>query len=208
MEHNYHNDPVFMERIENLMNIAPYFKPFGDESLNDAFITIYDMTAKYVIDNNVDFYATDEYLNRIKEMFWANKDRTNLFNNNGKTNVAVHVRRPNIVDNRVLGSDTPDDFYLNAIQRIRNEYSELSQNGNLVFHIYSQGSLDLFQSYIADDTELHIDEEIEPTFISMVAADMLITSFSSLSYIAGFLSDGIIYYHPFWHPPRNNWIRL
>jgi hypothetical protein len=208
MEHNYDNDPDFIEKMENLMNLRPYFVSFGDESLQDAYISIYDMTAKYVIDNNINDYARDEYLDQIKTMFWANKNRNTVFpqieGEPQTTHVAVHVRRPNSDDNRVLGSDTPDQFYLDAIQRIRNEYPDLK----LVFHIYSQGSLDLFQCYVAEDTILHIDEPLETTFISMVAADMLITSFSSLSYIAAFLSDGIIYYHHFWHPPRSKWICL
>lgn len=208
MEHNYDDDPDFMEKIENLMNIRPYFIPFGDDSLADAYLTIYDMTAKYVIDGNVDYYATDEYLERIKIMFWANKNRTNVFpqieGEQLTTHVAVHIRRPNQDDNRILGSDTPDQFYLNSIQRIRNEHPDLK----LLFHIYSQGSLDAFQMYVSEDSILHIDESLEKTFIDMVAADMLVTSFSSLSYIAGFLSDGLVYYHHFWHPPRNKWIRL
>lgn len=208
MEHNYNNDPDFMEKMENLMNIRPYFPRFEDISLTNAYITIYDMTAKYVIDGNVNDYATDESLNQIKTMFWANKDRASVFphmeGGTPTTHVAVHIRRPNSDDNRTLGTETPNDFYLNAMQRIRNE----NPDSKLLFHIYSQGPLDSFQCYIADDTVLHIDEDIEPTFLGMVSANMLITSFSSLSYVAGFLSDGIIYYHPFWHPPRKSWICL
>jgi hypothetical protein len=208
MEHNYENDPDFMEKMENLMNLRPHFISFDDAVLQDAYITIYDMTAKYVIDNNINDYARDEYLDQIKTMFWANKNRNAVFpqieGEPKTTHVAVHIRRLNSVDNRTTGTDTPDQFYLDAIQRVRNEHPDLK----LMFHIYSQGSLDSFQCYVAEDTVLHIDESIETTFIGMVASDMLITSFSSLSYIAAFLSDGIIYYHPFWHPPRSTWICL
>jgi hypothetical protein len=189
------NDLDYIERMENLMNLRPHFTPFGDESLNNAFITIYDMTVKHVMNSNIDYYAKDTHLLKIKEMFWANKDRTNVFDNNGKTNVAVHI-----------SNATPID----SIQRLRDEYNILSENGNLIFHIYSDDStsMDLFQSYIADDIIIHMNEDIESIFISMVAADMLITSNSYLSYTAALLSDGIIYYHSNENPPRNAWISL
>jgi hypothetical protein len=202
MEHNYDNDPKFLEKMENLMNVRPYFINKNDENIKDIPLIDYSMNAKYIVDGDVNGFATDESLAKIKEMFWANKDR-NVFTN-GKTNVAVHVRRPNSHDNRSKGCDTPDGFYLKAIERIREEHA----NKDLQFHIYSQGNIEQFECFLAEDTELHINEDLSKTFIEMVAADMLVTSFSSLSYIAGYLSDGIIYYHNFWHPPRHMWIQL
>ena len=41
----------------------------------------------------------------------------------------------------------------------------------------------------------------------MVSAEILVTSPSSLSYIAALISDGEIYYKKFWHNPRKNWIK-
>jgi hypothetical protein len=205
IEHNYSNDPDFIEKMENLMNIKPYFKTRYDESLQNEAIIECDMTAKYVIDNDVNFYACPTILKNIQKMFWANKDRGNVFTN-GDTNVAVHIRRMNQVDvtlpyvepERV---NTSDDFYLRAIQRVRDSYPEK----DLVFHIYSQGNMESFNCYKAKDTILHIDEDISKTFVEMVAADILITSFSSFSYSAALLNDGTIFYHPFWHPPRSDW---
>lgn len=202
MEHNYDNDPDYLEKMEHLMNVRPYFISRYHDSMKDIPLTECDMTAKYLVDKDIEGYATDESLAKIKEMFWANKNR-NVFTN-GKTNVAVHIRRPNGHDNRLKGSDTPDGFYLKAIERIREE----NPDKDLRFHIYSQGNIEQFECFQAEDTELHIDEDLSKTFIEMVAADILVTSFSSLSYIAGYLSDGVVYYHNFWHPPRYNWIRL
>jgi hypothetical protein len=202
MHHNYDNDPDFLNKMEDLMNIKPYFIHRGDERLVDAHLTVCDMSAKYVVDKDVDGYATDESLLKIKTMFWANKDKE-VFKNN-KTNVAVHIRRPNIHDTRVQGSDTPDQYYLNVIQRIRNEHPDK----DLLFHIYSQGNMENFKCYESEDTVFHLNEDLSRTFIELVAAEILVTSFSSFSYIAGYLNDGIVYYHDFWHPPRNCWIRI
>jgi len=136
MEHNYDNDPEFVEKMENLMNIRSHFVSFDDIPMQDAYVTIYDMSAKYVIDNNIYEYAKDEYLRNIKTMFWANKDRNAIFpqieGEPKTTHVAVHVRRPNSDDNRILGTATPDIFYLNIMQRIRDE----NPNLKLLFHIY------------------------------------------------------------------------
>ena len=205
MEHNYTNDPHFIEKMEELMNIKPYFRTRYDKLFEQNAITECDMTAKYVIDSDINHYASPTLLKPIQTMFWANKDRENVFTN-GKTNVAVHIRRMNKIDitlpyvepERV---NTTDDFYLDAIQRVRNTFPEK----DLEFHIYSQGNMELFNCYKSKDSVLHIDEDISKTFVEMVAADILITSFSSLSYSAALLSEGIIFYHPFWHPPRSDW---
>ena len=75
-----------------------------------------------------------------------------------------------------------------------------------MFHIYSQGELECFNNYKNDDTILHINEDICNTFMGLVAADVLVTSRSSLSYTAALLSYGEIYYKHFWHPPSKEWI--
>jgi hypothetical protein len=209
MEHNYNNDPIFLEKMENLMNIFPYFPKKGDKSIKDHFLTECDMTAKRVIDSNIDAYATEEHLQKIRKMFWENKDRSSIFPKNEKTSVAIHIRRLNILDKTLPNVEpervnTPDSFYLNAIERIRREHKEK----DLEFHIYSQGDIQNFSCYSDKGAILHIDEDLSSSFIEMVASDILVTSFSSLSYIAGFLNDGIVYYQPFWHTKRGCWRTL
>ena len=209
MEHNYNGENDFIERVEKAMNLKPHFSLVNEdtteEQLREQGIRVYDMDAKYVIDNHIHEYATPEALQPIKTMFWANKNREKalIFQNEDTSvkHVAVHIRRPNAHDNRLLGSDTPDDYYLGVIQRIRETYDFPMQ-----FHIYSQGDLSMFSRYIAPDTVFHLNEDLISTFVAFVAADILVTSFSSYSYIAAFLSDGIIYYHPFWHPPMKHWM--
>ena len=78
----------------------------------------------------------------------------------------------------------------------------------MLFHIYSQGEDKNFEVFKANDTIFHINEDIYSTFISMVVADILVTSASSLSYIAALISDGEIYYKKFWHNPRKEWIKF
>ena len=57
-----------------------------------------------------------------------------------------------------------------------------------------------------DDVIFHLDEDICKTFIELVGADILVTSPSSLSYVAALISDGEIYFKQFWHKPKSDWI--
>ena len=116
-------------------------------------------------------------------------------------NIAVHIRRPNPDDNRIMGVDTPDKYYLDNMNNLRQKYKDKK----IMFLIYSQGELSNFSKYIANDTILKINMNIFDTFTEMVGADALIMSRSSFSYSAAVLSDGDIYYQQFWHPPMKHW---
>lgn len=193
VEHNYDNNAEFIEQLEFLMNIKNHFPIVGSHQIN-IFI---DNPKKNYIDRNIKKYANTKSLQKIKNIFWENKNK-NHFNNNN-INVTVHVRRPNSCDNRIKGTNTPDQYYFTVINKIREIYPDA------IFHIYSQGSIENFLNYCADDTILHINESIVNTFIGLVASDVLVMSASSFSYVAALLHDGIVFYHPFWHAPLNNW---
>jgi hypothetical protein len=198
IEHNYNNDPLFVDNIEHLVNIKNNIENITLQDNNIKNLD-YNSIIRPFCENNIDNICNNIHLEFIKKCFWENKDK-NVFKNN-KINIAVHVRRPNSHDNRKEGSDTPDKYYLNIINIIRNRY----QNKELLFHIYSQGENKNFEIFKAPDTILHLNEELPLTFIGMVGADILVTSASSLSYVAALLSNGIIYYKKFWHNPRKEW---
>jgi len=193
VEHNYDNDPEFINQLESLMNIKNHYPVIGSNQIN---IFIGDPKKNY-LDEDIKKYANLDSLQKIKNIFWENKNRNHF--NNGCVNVAVHVRRPNICDNRIEGTDTSDQYYFTVINKIREIYPDAK------FHIYSQGSIENFLNYCADDTVLHINESIENTFIGLVASDVLVMSASSFSYVAALLHDGIVFYHSFWHPPLGHW---
>ena len=195
MEHNYDNDPNYINKIENLMNIKNNIENNND---NQA-INVNIRQCMNWFEKNIDTACNSHYFQLMKGYFWKNKER-NIFKND-KINVAVHVRRPNQCDNRIQGTNTPDSYYLNIMKIIREKYKDK----NLLFHIYSQGDPANFKKYESEDVQFHINEDICKTFIGMVAADILVTSASSFSYIAALLSDGEVYYKKFWHKPRKGW---
>jgi len=195
VEHNYDGDEKFIEKLENLMNIK------NNIENNDSTAQILHNTNTYpCFEQKIDDYCDNEHLQFIKDCFWQNKERDYYKNN--KINIAIHIRRPNIHDNRIDGTNTPNSHYLQIIDSIRNKYND----ENILFHIYSQGNMSDFNDFVNDDVCFYLNHDIVETFIGLVAADVLVMSRSSLSYISGLLSDGEIYYLPFWHPPRKNWI--
>ena len=156
-------------------------------------------------------FMTPEALNRIRNIFWGNKERD--YFKNGKTNIAIHIRRPNEYDETILEDNkkqfgyfqryNTNEYFLKIINNIRSKYG----GNDILFHIYSQSNKRAsFDCFISEDTQLHIDEDICSTFVGLAAADILVTSASSFSYVAGLLNYGTIIYCPFWHPPHPDWL--
>ena len=200
--HNYNNDPSFNQTLIDYMNLKPYF-PIPS-NVNYANIPYCNPAVTYrYCETNLTQLVNSITFKHIQRIFFENK--TTPFNT-AFYNVSVHVRRYNQHDDRVDGTNISDNYYLNIIRFIRRRYN---QPKPLKFHIYSQGLPSDFSIYIADanDTELHInDTDVLETFSGLVFADCLITSGSSLSYIAAILSKGVIFYKRFWHKPANHWV--
>jgi len=201
MEHNYKNDPNYINNIESLMNLKNNIENDTNNVAQDIHFGKYIQTW---FDDNIDQICNEVHLKFIKKCFWENKDR-NVFKNN-KKNIALHIRRENSHDRGHAGAriTTPNEYYLNIMNGIRNKYKE--HDKELLFHIYSQGEMNNFAILQKEDVIFHLDEDICKTFTELVAADILLTSPSSLSYVAALISDGEIYYKQFWHKPRKEWI--
>jgi hypothetical protein len=199
MEHNYENDFEFLIKKENLINIINTY-PTVSELPSDTIVKELcggvNGVCFNIIENDLTGCSNLNSFKKIKKALHMNKEP--MFNND-ILNIAVHVRKKNSHDNHTLGI-CGDDYFLGMIDYIRKNY-----DGEKIFHIYSQGEEKDFLRFKNDDVLLHLNEPIESTFYSMVTAQILVMSKSSLSYTAGMLSDGIVYYLPFWHKPASNW---
>jgi hypothetical protein len=195
VEHNYNNDTEYVNKLEKLINLKD-----NVINANDSTELDYNIHIRHQFEANIDFFCESEHMKFIQQCFWKNKDRH--FYKNDKINVAVHIRKENSHDNGLAGerATTPNSYYLNVMNQIRKKY------GNVLFHIYSQGKMTDFQQLIGSDVLFYLNHDIIKTFIGMVAANVLVISPSSFSYVAGLISDGVVYYKPFWHKPRRNWI--
>lgn len=190
-EHNYLKDSNFNKTLVEYM----CFNNYNPQGNIDRVISHHETYS--IIQSKLDYFLKSKSFLNYKNNFFLNK--INPYDDKF-TNVAVHVRRHNKEDNRIQGTDTPDSYYLNIINNIRNN------NSNCRFHIYSQGDSDNFSCYLAEDTILHLDEPVIDTFNGLIFADKLVTSASSFSYVAAMLTDGEVYYKTFWHTPSKKWI--
>jgi len=199
IEHNYENDINYNEKLELLINLRENIE--NDYELKAKELDYGLIVCKF-FEDNMEKCCKSEHMKFIKKCFWENKDR-NFFKNN-KINISIHIRRENSHDLGRAGNriTTPNTYYLNIINKIRSE----NKSKELLFHIYSQGNINQFIEFQSDDTIFHIDENVYDTFLGLVSADILVTSPSSLSYVAGLISDGKVYYKSFWHSPREDWI--
>ncbi len=196
MEHNYDNDPDFLSKKEELINFIDHFPVNTNLEIQESGC-VYRRT----LDEHLLFFAFSDTLDKIKTIFRLNKQKERYFDPN-YFNIAIHVRRPNSHDGlngnfRYL----EDEIYLRIIDALRKEYP-LAR-----FHIHSQGKIEDFKKiYQGKDIIFHLNDAVEDAFASMVLADALVTAKSSLSYAAALLSEGEVYYIPFWHPPFPGWI--
>ena len=205
VEHNYDNNILFINKLENIMNIKNNIVSTDDKQYNNEnynIIKLDHMNCVHNFLNNIDFNVENKHFDYIKYLFNCNKLK--LFKNNVK-NIAIHIRRENNHDNGMAGEriTIKDSYFINVINKIKT----LFVNDSLLFHIYSQGDINNFNLFKNDNTILHINEDIENTFIGLVQADVLVTSPSCFSFLAALLSDGMIIYTPsHWFKPRKKWI--
>lgn len=212
--HNYDKDPNFDNTKEEMINLYNYF-PKATE--NACIISKPNLLNFF--DNNLRFFEESATIKLLKKQF---KDKnTNPYLGTpyeDAFNIAIHIRRPNKFDKsfysdpsnhdkqhiKLAGLDVPIDFYVLLIRQL------LSLRSNAVIHIYSQltnneREFEIYKSISEDKIVLHIDEELNKTFTSMVYANAFLMSPSSLSYTAAIISDNIIYYIPYCSPPLSHW---
>lgn len=196
--HNYGGEPWdkdWVKKLEDFINVKDNY-PKETEEKNSKKLTTGEVYP--FIESNIKKLRESKELKKIKFLFFENKEK--IFTRG--FNIAVHIRRPNSQDCRIQGANTPDEYYITLINKLR----QLYKDKNPLFHIYSQGNVKKFKVYESKDTILHIDEEITKTFFSLASADVLCTSASSFSYTAAMISNGTIFYHKFWHRPLPDWI--
>lgn len=190
--------------LEEAIDYMGFNKYYTNSKNISGNIEILKYTTAYkYIETNMEYVFRSHEFQKYKQFFYNNK--INRFNNDF-FNVAIHIRRLGhweTENNRFMAGrhDVPNQHFLNIIKMLRAKYN----NKKLLFHIYSQGDIIKFQEFISDDIVLHLNEKILDTFTDLIYADVLVTCRSSFSYLAALLSNNVIYYLPFWHPPLNHW---
>lgn len=230
--HNYTGDSSFIAKMEDLMNMKGNYLNYTtimdinskaelegnhDKKIDILVPNFYDIF-KYV-ERNIDKCMKSESMARIKKCFWANKRRQDIYAGyptvlpDGKRvlHLAVHIRRPNIDDTKANGGEEYDNaYYIRSLLTIRDKYAQIKPYHIITIHIYSQGATERFTDFVShpllrENVILHLNDSNEETYMGMAGADILMTSASSFSYSAAFVSDADIYYTEFWHKPCSWW---
>ncbi len=124
LEHNYNNDVEFNRKKEELINFIGNFEVNTSLELQDKVTEeIFNIRYQFV-ETNLTACANTQILKKIKAAFRANKHVSDYFDGE-RLNIAVHIRRPNIHDSRIGGTDLPDHVYLKNIDRLRGIYTGL-----------------------------------------------------------------------------------
>lgn len=229
--HNYNDDPQFITKMEEMMNMKPNYLNYDDVNAEHGYDNIEILTPDFYdifnyVEKNINSCMKSNSMSRIKDHYWSNKDRTHdrtrLYRISTPDinpvkythHLAAHIRRPNCDDTRPNGGmEYNNEYYIRSLMTIREKYLKTDQNNRIQFHIYSQGTDDKFSDLsnhdvLGEDVMLHLTDTNEDTYRGMTMADILVTSASSYSYSAAFFCEGDIYYTEFWHPPCSWWNKL
>jgi hypothetical protein len=200
VEHNYKNDINYVNKLEELINLKNNIENINNQ--NNICHLDYNSRVRSFFEINIDEWCNTEHMEFIKKCYWSNKDKCR--NNNDELSVSVHIRRANLHDRGQAGSrvTTPNSYYLNVMNHIRKKYKDKK----ISFYIFSQGNIDSFRELENVDTKLYLNYDVVETFKMLVSSDILVTSPSCFSYVAGLITDGEVYYKNFWHPPKKDWI--
>jgi hypothetical protein len=118
-------------------------------------------------------------------------------------NIAVHLRRGSDLGHKMFLWSR--DEYCAALLQVLVEALR-DAGAQFVIRVFSQGVEEDFPALRRFGVEFHLDEDLFPTFHSLVLADVLLTAKSALSYVAAILSSGLIIYQPMHHAPLPNWL--
>ena len=84
--------------------------------------------------------------------------------------------------------------------------SSLSKNGGLV--IFTPGMDPQLESFKSETVKVDFSSDVFINLNTMVIACHFFMAMSSLSYVAGLLCKGTVYYETFWHPKIKDWKTL
>lgn len=206
-EHNYENDAEFNTRLNKYMGLEElYPKPEGDIVIE----TNLRETVYAYVEKHMDELFNSELFEKIRDAFFKGKE--NPYDQK-YCNVAIHIRRPNHVDNFFDFSKTPNMWYRGVMEYIRANYKGEKP---LKFHIYSQLSLIKMSGTVEFDEfnpVYHIDEEMTQSFTEICYADILVKSLSCFSRTPALLTRGQVFTNAIWimrglSPSLSKWIPI
>lgn len=197
--------------------------PYFDEQNPDEVDGIEEIVKSYAGQKVVFFLELDQFCGRLHEiggylrerfMNASARKKDAAFYDPAFFNIAVHVRRGDIVDSegKILEEYRQRwlsiDYYLTVLDTL----TELLKKENVRICIFSQGTKENFKEFDKyENVSYCLDGSEQETFGNLAKSDLLIMGKSSFSYDAALIHQGIrIYPNSFWGtcPESELWIRL
>jgi hypothetical protein len=197
----------------------PLFDEFNSQELDRIrrIIASYrDKKVVFVLEQ--DQFYRDQFgvMSHIQQKFYhaAARQHDNLVYSERNFNIAIHVRRGDIVAEHASYSNTNltmrwqnSDYFENVLATVL-RIKEF--RGPVKIYVFSQGGREEFATFEKlGDVEYCLDMGPHESFLHMAHSDLLITSKSSFSYKPALLSKGIkVCPQNFWHgyPEGDDWI--
>lgn len=213
MDHNYDNDKDYIPALNKTMNIDKKFRRIDNVNINNSHK---EKKFKKYFDRNFEKCLNSDALKELKKIYMDNKLEKNFFLPIDKFNISIHIRNLNKHDSKKcyasrfnrLGVKEQNQNAITLMLKLIKKYNDK----DIMFHIFSQGFISEFDIFeeVNKQTKmnitLHLDKQVELTFHQMVLSDVLVITKSSISYTAALLTEGEVYYKPFWHSAGKKWI--
>lgn len=192
------DDPVQEERLKNLL--------CGFRSEQLVVFRLFPKTSVFAQSEGSSFLKNKYLMRRLKDPV------ENLLQD-GKVNVAIHIRRGDIMAMMRAGVGAWEERYvdLDYFVNLAKQLEALCGKHRVCFHVFSQGAKPDFEAFdCLSDVAYHLDYDVFASFHNLAIADVLIGSPSSFSYLPSLFSEGVkIFCYPFWHdlPLGKDWVR-
>ena len=168
----------------------------------------------YFDENGVDLY--DKVRDEFREKYF-NTEKPKLVFDESKENVAVHVRRGDIVagnrTNRFRKRGNVDEYFISAMESIRDNSDEgckfyvYTQTRTTKFGTMRKRDLSMFDNFrnLDMDVELVVNGCPFSDIHHIMMSDVIVMSKSALSYVPALFSDAHVIYNKFWNEPKSYW---
>jgi hypothetical protein len=132
-EHNYNNDPSFEDKWETFFNLGD--KELTLDDVDKSEVKHEPWKCHYFNHHGVDLY--DQVRDEYREKYFKTEKPTLVYDES-VTNIAVHVRRGDILGrHRFKKFGLPDEYYISVMEKLNKELKEKSDK-KIKFYVFSE----------------------------------------------------------------------
>jgi hypothetical protein len=217
MEHIPEPMPEYLKRIEDYFQIHTKYKNVNEIKydkiidVQNAEIestillyknSVFTILLKIIIPNGI-LDANTKVYNYIMPDLRQIRQKLDLpkYDKN-KMNIAIHIRRGDVNQSLHPYRYTPMEYFKQIAQHLLTQFPEANI---CIFSEVTQENIHEFDAFHNMNVKLIMDEDVLLTLEYLIRANILVTSKSSFSYIAGLYNENTVLYTPFWHRPMPHW---